>query len=233
MTMAERLHPTVRAVLPGIALMAVGLVAFLAILDAVKEGDDISTLDQPLLDWMVSIREPWLTDVMTFITNLFGPVVLPIVVGVGCLIWGLVTRRWRDPILLASAMVMSTVLSSIVKLMVERPRPDEALQVIPGLETSFSFPSGHSTGAATLVLVSGYLLWRRHEGVRSFALWMLGSVVVIGLVGGSRLYLGYHFLSDVLAGAFLGLVTLGMVVIASRLLDLRDGHEPGRQATAS
>lgn len=233
MTMAERLHPTVRAVLPGIALMAVGLVAFLAILDAVKEGDDISTLDQPLLDWMVSIREPWLTDVMTFITNLFGPVVLPIVVGVGCLIWGLVTRRWRDPILLASAMVMSTVLSSIVKLMVERPRPDEALQVIPGLETSFSFPSGHSTGAATLVLVSGYLLWRRHEGARSFALWMLGSVVVIGLVGGSRLYLGYHFLSDVLAGAFLGLVTLGMVVIASRLLDLRDGREPGRQATAS
>jgi undecaprenyl-diphosphatase len=49
----------------------------------------------------------------------------------------------------------------------------------------------------------------------------VGSVVIIALVGGSRLYLGYHFVTDVLAGACLGLVTLGLVVATSRWLDLR------------
>lgn len=217
-----------KAVLPGFVLVVAGLIAFLGILDAVLEGDDISSWDQPVLDWMVSIRTPALTDVMTFVTNMFGPVVLPIIVVIACVIWGLVSKKWRDPILLASAMVMSTVLAAIVKILVERPRPDEALQIVPGFETSFSFPSGHSTGASTLVLATGYLLWRRRGGKRSFAVWMAGTVMVIALVGGSRLYLGYHFLSDVMAGACLGLITLGLVVSASRLLDLRGGRDPGR-----
>lgn len=219
-----------KAVLPGTVLVIAGAIAFLGILDAVLEKDDISSWDQPLLDWLVSIRIPWLTDVMTFVTNLFGPVILPVIVVVACVIWGKLSHRWRDPILLASAMVMSTALSTVVKLLVERPRPADALQVIPGFETSFSFPSGHSTGASTLVLVTGYLLWRRRGGKRSFAVWMVGSIVVTVLVGGSRLYLGYHFLSDVLAGACLGIVTLGLVVSASRLLDLRGGRDPGRPA---
>ncbi|WP_430868251.1 phosphatase PAP2 family protein [Demequina aurantiaca] len=222
------LSPAMKAILPGSILVLVGAVAFLGILDAVLEGDDIETWDQPMLDWMVSIRTPWLTETMTFITNMFGPVILPIIVAVGCAIWGLTTRKWRDPILLASAMVMSTVLSTIVKILVERPRPGEDLQVVPGFETSFSFPSGHTTGASTLVLVAGYLLWRRRRGKGWLAVWMLASVLIIGIVGASRLYLGYHFLSDVLAGACLGVVTLGLVVTASRLLDLRAGRDPGR-----
>ena len=216
--------PTVwQAILPGLVITLVAAVAFLAILDAVLEKNDISSWDQPMLDWMVSIRTPWLTEVMTFVTHIFGPVVLPILVAIACVIWGLVSHRWRDPILLASAMILSTILSSIVKVIVERPRPDESLQVIPGFETSFSFPSGHTTGAATLVLVTGYLLWREHKGKRALAVWIVCSLVVVALVGGSRLYLGYHFLSDVLAGICLGFVTLGLVITASRLLDMRHG----------
>ncbi|WP_061962999.1 phosphatase PAP2 family protein [Demequina aurantiaca] len=231
MSLTDRFHkmPNAwQAILPGALLLLVGGAAFAAILDSVLEGNDIETWDQPMLDWMVSIRTPWLTDVMTFVTNMFGPVILPIIVAVACAIWGIVTRRWRDPILLASAMVMSTVLSTVIKLVVQRPRPEEDLQVVPGFETSFSFPSGHTTGASTLVLVAGYLLWRERRSKTMLAVWMVASVFIIGLVGASRLYLGYHFLSDVLAGACLGLVTLGLVVTASRLLDLRAGRDPGR-----
>lgn len=235
MNIRERLRslpPIWQALLPGVILMVGAAWALAGILDAVLERDDISSWDQPLLDWMVSIRTPWLTDALTFVTNMFGPVILPIMVAIGCGIWGVVGGRWRAPALLAGAMVASTVLAAAVKLVVQRPRPDAALQVVPGFETSFSFPSGHTTGAATFVLVSGYLLWRLRGGKRRFSVWMAGSVLVVVLVAVSRLYLGYHFLSDVMAGACLGLVTLGLVITVSRLLDLRAGRAPGRPVSA-
>jgi len=222
--MHDRYHglpAALRALVPGALLMLVAGAMFLIVLDAVREGDDISTLDLPLLNWMASIRTPWLTTSMTFVTYLFGPVVLPIIVAVSCGVWGAVTKRWRDPALLAGAMIMSTALSTLVKVLVGRERPLADFQVVAGYEASFSFPSGHATGASTLVLVTGYLLWRGRRGNWRLTMWLAASVVIIALVGGTRLYLGYHFLSDVIAGACLGLVTLGIVVIASQLLDLR------------
>jgi len=213
-------------------LSAVGVFAFGAVLDQFLDRNDIYLLDQPALNWLVSIRTEWLTTVLTWITNAFGPVVLPIVVGVACAVWARATRRWRDPVLLVCAMVMSTAIAALVKMIVHRPRPAADLQVIPGLETSFSFPSGHTTGAATLVLVTAYLVWRHHRGGRQFLAWMGASVIIVVLVGGSRLYLGYHFVTDVLAGASLGVVTLGLVVATSRWLDLRGRHPAAVEAAA-
>jgi len=214
-------------------LSAAGVFAFGVVLDQFLDRDDLYVLDQPVLNWLVSIRTEWLTTVLTGITNAFGPVVLPLVVGVACVVWALATRRWRDPVLLVCAMVMSTGIAVVVKAIVHRPRPAVDLQVIPGLETSFSFPSGHTTGAATLVLVTAYLVWRHHRGGRRFVAWMGASVIIVVLVGGSRLYLGYHFVTDVLAGASLGVVTLGLVVAASRWLDMRGHHPAAVEAGAS
>ncbi len=213
--------PTARALLPGLLLAAAGVLAFTRVLDQFLDRDDIYLIDKPVLDWLVGMRAEWLTALLTGITNAFGPVILPILVGVACVVWGKVVGTWRDPALLVSAMGMSTVVAVVVKIIVARPRPASDLQVIPGLETSYSFPSGHTTGAATLVLVTAYLLWRRRRGGRALAWWLVASAGIIALVGGSRLYLGYHFVTDVLAGACLGVVTLGLVVAASRWLDLR------------
>ena len=213
--------PMVRALLPGLFLSAAGALAFVVVLHQFLERDDLYVLDGPVLRWLVAERRPWLTDVLTGITNAFGPVLLPLVVGVACVVWALVTRRWRDPALLVGAMVVSTGIAVLVKAVVHRPRPPADLQVIPGLETSFSFPSGHTTGAATLVLVTAYVLWRHRRDGSQFVVWLAASVVIVALVGGSRLYLGYHFVTDVIAGASLGVVTLGLTVAASRWLDLR------------
>lgn len=213
--------PTMRALLPGLLLTAAGVFAFGRVLDQFLDHDDIYLIDQPALTWLVSMRVEWLTTVLTWITNAFGPAILPVLVAVACVVWGKISGTWRDPLLLVSAMVMSTVIAVAVKTLVARPRPAANLQVIPGLETSYSFPSGHTTGAATLVLVTAYLLWRRRRTRRSLAWWLVASTGIIALVGGSRLYLGYHFVTDVLAGACLGVVTLGVVVSASHWLDLR------------
>lgn len=212
---------TVRAVLPGLLLTGVGVAAFAVVLDQFLDREDLYIVDQPALNWLVSHRTPWLTTMLTWITNAFGPGILPVFVGIGCLAWWRITKRRRGPALLLGAMVTSTALAYVVKVIVHRPRPAADLQIVPGLETSFSFPSGHTTGAATLVLVTAYLWWWHRRSKRSLAVWALVSVVIIALVGGSRLYLGYHFVTDVLAGACLGVVTLGLVVVVSGWLELR------------
>ncbi|WP_062071175.1 phosphatase PAP2 family protein [Demequina sediminicola] len=207
--------------LPGLLVAAVGAFGFLHILDAVLEQDDFVTWDEPMIEWLADHRTAWLTATMTAITNVFGPIVLPILIAVGAGIWVWRTRSWRDPVLLVGAMIFSTVMTSVTKNVVGRARPSEEIQAVPGVEHSFSFPSGHTTGAATLVFVTGYLLWRHSRSRLALVLWAVASVLITGLVAFTRMYLGYHFLSDVLAGACVGLFTLGLVMCVDRCLDLR------------
>lgn len=218
-----QLPPFACAWLPGVVLSALALWGFIEILDEVLENEAFEPLDQPLLEWLAGRRVPVITAVMTVITNIFGPVILPVLIAVGAAAWGWRTRTWRDPALLVAAMVLATAFSMIVKALIGRARPNESFQFNPGLEETFSFPSGHTTGAATLVLVTAYLAWRGRRSRRALLAWALGSVVVVTLVGGSRLYLGYHFLSDVLAGACIGLFSLGLVVGVDRWLAVRSG----------
>ncbi len=226
----ESLPRAVRALAPGVLIALAGVIAFAGVLDQFLERDDLYIVDQPVLEFLADARTPWLTTSLTWVTHAFGPVILPAIIGVGCIGWYLRTREVRDPAILAGAMVLSTAIAALVKVIVERPRPEESLQVVPGFETSFSFPSGHTTGAATLVLVVAYLSWRRRHGTRALAVWAGVTTAVIVLVGGSRLYLGYHFVTDVLAGACLGLVTLGVVVAVSKWLDVRATVPPGHDS---
>lgn len=212
----------VAAVAPGALLALVGVLGFVGLLDAVRDQDDLWRLDEPVLAWMVEHRTPALTAVLTVVTTLFGPFVLPVLVAVGCVVWGRRSGTWWEPGLLAGAMVLATVVSSVLKAVIARPRPPGASMVVPGIERSFSFPSGHTIGAATLVLVGGYLVWHRHHDLRVLAVWAAVSVLVVGTVALSRLYLGYHFLTDVLAGMALAVAVLGVVVVVVRL------HDPPR-----
>ena len=216
--------------MPGLVVSALALWGFAEILDEVLENEAFKPLDQPLLEWLAQHRSPAVTTTMVVITNIFGPVLLPILIAVGAAAWGWRTRTWLDPALLVGAMAASTVISMAVKVAIGRARPEESFQLTPGLEESFSFPSGHTTGAATLVLVTAYLAWRGRRSRRALVAWSLGAVAVIALVGGSRLYLGYHFVSDVLAGACVGLLVLGLVTGIDRWLALRTGAAPASSA---
>ncbi|MBD8080631.1 phosphatase PAP2 family protein [Cellulosimicrobium arenosum] len=206
---------------PGVLLVVLGVAAFAGLLDAVRESDDVATFDDPLLAWLVTNRTAAATTVLTIVTDLFGPFVLPVLVAVGCLVWARRSGTWWEPALLAGAMVLATLVSTVLKAVVARPRPPAESMVVAGLERSFSFPSGHTIGASTLVLVGGYLIWHRHHSGRVLAVWVLVSVVVVAAVAGSRLYLGYHFLTDVLAGFSLAVAVLGVVVVVSRWHDAR------------
>ena len=215
-----------RHVVAGSALVLLGVVAFLGVLDAVREMNDLAALDSPVLDWLVAARSPGLTSVLTAVTTVSGPVVLPVLVAVGGLGWGLWRREWRAVLLLIGAMLVSTLVAFGVKLVVARPRPPVDSQLVPGLEVTYSFPSGHTAGAATLFLVLGYLIWARLRTVQAFVGWAVIAVLGTGAVAASRLYLGYHFVTDVVASVALGVAVLGLVVLVDRRRDAASRSRP-------
>jgi membrane-associated phospholipid phosphatase len=132
----------------------------------------------------------------------------------------LALRLYREvPFVLATEAVSTMV--AAIKLLVERPRPiGESIRVTSTL-LDYSFPSGH---VVTYVCLYGFLFFlvyvRFNPSVgRTAALWVLG--LVVGLVGLSRVYLGYHWASDVLGGYALGTLCLLALVEAYRLLVIR------------
>ncbi|WP_265523162.1 phosphatase PAP2 family protein [Oerskovia flava] len=223
----------VRWAWPGVVLVVLGAVAFGGLYDAVREQDDLWLVDDPILEWMVAHRSAGLTTFLTVVTTIFGPFVLPVLVAVGALVWARVAGTWWEPGLLVGAMALSTVLSVSIKALVARPRPPDDSMVVPGIEHTFSFPSGHTIGAATLVLVGGYLLWHRHHSGRLLVVWAVVSLAVTVVVAGSRLYLGYHFLTDVLAGVALAVVVLGVVVLVVRWREAQSSSPRARRASPS
>ncbi|WP_372593795.1 phosphatase PAP2 family protein [Actinotalea sp.] len=209
----------------GLGLLVAGVAAFLGVLDAVREMDDLASLDTPVLEWLAAARSPVVTAVLTAVTTVFGPVVLPVLVGLGGLGWGLWRKEWWPVLLLLGAMLGSSAVAFTLKLVIARPRPALDSQLVPGLESTYSFPSGHTAGAATLALVVAYLLWIRRPTPRSLVLWCVAAGVTVGVVALSRLYLGYHFVTDVAASVALGVAVLGAVVLI-------DGRHGGARRTS-
>ncbi|GIG41188.1 phosphatase PAP2 family protein [Cellulomonas phragmiteti] len=216
LTARVRGHGQQVAVGVGVLLVVLGTAGFLGVLDAVQEAEDLAALDDPVLTALAAGRSDVLTVVLTAITTVSGPTVLPIIVLVAALAWGLVRGRWWQAGLLAAAMVVSTLVSVAIKGIVARPRPPVDTMTVAGVESTYSFPSGHTIGAATLLLVAGYLAWVRRPAWASLLGWLALIVLGTGLVGLSRLYLGYHFLTDVTASVALAVAVLGGVVIVDR-----------------
>ncbi|HEY3437605.1 MAG TPA: phosphatase PAP2 family protein [Actinotalea sp.] len=205
-----------RAVLIGAVLVVLGIAAFLGVLDSVREKDDLAAVDLPVLHGLAAERSRPLTAVMTAVSLVTGPTILPVVVLLGAIAWGWIGKQRWQALLLAGSMIVSTVVSLTVKTIVHRPRPPLDTMTVAGVETTYSFPSGHTMGTATLLLVVGYLAWIRHPAVKSLVLWLVAILAGTFVVALSRLYLGYHFVTDVTASVALAVAVLGGVVMVDR-----------------
>jgi undecaprenyl-diphosphatase len=124
---------------------------------------------------------------------------------------------WREAIFVLATEGAGLV-AATVKLLVERPRPTaEAVQVASTL-LDYSFPSGHVVGYVTLFGFLAFVLFVRFKRSwwRTLALVLLG--LLIGLVGLSRIHLGYHWASDVFGGYAFGTAYLLVLIEAYRLV---------------
>jgi len=117
-------------------------------------------------------------------------------------------RQARTAALLAMTMIGMAVLDITLKLAFHRPRP---LAYFGPTPTTYSFPSGHAMGSVCFYGVLAAILAARASGRRAkWCIWT-GAVLLIGMIGYSRIYLGVHYPSDVIAGYCAGAVWVGAV----------------------
>lgn len=206
--------------------------AFGAVLQDVLAHDELELVDRPVALFFVSHREAWLTRLLQDLTNLGSiRILLPLIVAVG-VGWWLRRRTWRPLALLAAAYLGADLAFNAVKQLVQRPRPPAVILLKP--VAGPSFPSGH---AAQAVAVYGMLAalaaatttsWPRKVGAWAAA------VVIVGVVAVSRLYLGAHWLTDVLGGLALGAAWLFALLTSVRTIDQLRAHradQPPHAAT--
>ncbi len=200
---ATRLGGQEPAILWALGLASLAAWAFVALANEVSEGDT-RAIDRAILLALRTpghpadpLGPPWLEEMMRDFTALGGVAVLALIVlaVVGFL---LLRRKRRTALLVLVASGGGIVLSSVLKFGFERPRPE----LVPhgSIVYTSSFPSGHSMMSAIVYLTLGALLARAQPDRRLKAYLILLSVGVTLLVGFSRIYLGVHWPTDVLAG---------------------------------
>ncbi len=231
----------VNLVLVACLLVVGGSWAFVEIADQVQDNKT-----QRFDEWAVralrqkddpskTIGPPLLAEVGRDLTALGGVAVLSLVTlaVVGFL---LLQRKFGSAAFVGIATVGGLVISVVLKHLVDRPRPE----IVPHLSLVYtsSFPSGHSMLSATVYLTLGALL-SRFTPHRSLKIYFVSVAVMLSfLVGVSRVYMGVHYPTDVLAGWTAGLVWALLCWLAARYLQRRgrverDVEEAGdRQATA-
>lgn len=211
----------------SVILAVVGVALFIATLISVVQADGLSSIDGPVHDWLVTERSAPVTAIMIFLAVVFGPVALPIIILVIIVAWSIAAKHAWRPILLASAMLSGVIISQIILHIVRRSRPPID-QMLFGADQTFSFPSGHVLGACDFLLVGTFLIFSRRTNRRAAVFGFIGAGFGIVLAAISRLYLGYHWLSDALASFSLSLLILGGVIA---LDTWRTARVPGEAIT--
>lgn len=166
-----------------------------------------ATIDRAILLWFRRddlrrlIGPPWLQEMMRDFTALGGIGVL-VLVTCGVATYLILERKRHAAVLLVVATLTGLVISQLAKLGFARPRPD--LEPVSTIVMTASFPSGHSTMAAVVYLTCGVLIasYRTRRLVKTYVI-VLAAMISL-LVGFSRIYLGVHWPTDVLAGLCLG-----------------------------
>ena len=198
------------AAAPGLVIAAGGIAAIAVLADAARESNGLASDDPALANDVLGLRTVQLTDVARALTFLGDVPVLMVFTLIAALVLWRVTKSRRPAVVLLVAMAGSAALTYGVKLLVERPRPGVGY-VLGAVDTTYSFPSGHTLNSAVFFLTLAGLLWMLRAGL----VWRItGTAVAVLLsvgIGLSRIYLGYHWATDVLAAWLLAATWLSLV----------------------
>jgi membrane-associated phospholipid phosphatase len=184
----------------GVLVVVVGGVIAGLFVARVWPAQVLTLVDRPVTRALVGARDPQLTTVMHAATWLGGTAFVTAVLAVAAVVSYMKTRRRRWPAFLAATILGAVALDNLVKYVINRPRPNIQPLVDP---FGSSFPSGHSAAAAALCGSLAYLLTRDQGRAAKVWIWATAAVVVVA-VAVSRIYLGAHWLTDVIGGATLG-----------------------------
>jgi undecaprenyl-diphosphatase len=222
---SRRERTELRILLGALAALALAI-AFVLVAGNVIEGDT-REFDERVIRTLRRGDDPsrpigpaWLTAGALDVTALGGPTVLGLVV-LGVTGYLLLHRLYRTGAFVFVASCGGWVLNWALKQAFARPRPD----LVPHLRDvmSTSFPSGHALTSAAVYLTLGTLLMRlAHGRLAKFYCIALAMLATL-LVGSSRVFLGVHYPTDVLAGWLIGLSWAILCWLAERVLERRAG----------
>jgi undecaprenyl-diphosphatase len=208
----RQLSPTGLAILvagvgAGVALG--GALLFAKLTQSVLSNGGAVSVDVRMYHWVLDHRTAWVTDVMTFVTHLASGLVVAAITA-AVVVWSGIRRRWGDAAFMVSATAGAAVLTLVAKHLVGRARPETANQLVQ--VTGAAFPSAHAAEAVACYGALAFLvtIWRRSIWVAVSA-WASAGVLAAA-IGWSRVYLGVHWLSDVVAGWALGLSWLAVLI---------------------
>lgn len=208
-----------------VSAIGAGLFVFIALAEEVMEGERI-VFDRSILlffrhsdNLAITIGPEWVKEAAVEITALGGyPAITLLTVGVvGFLA---ISGRRGNAVYVLLSVIGGALLSSILKIVIDRARPDlvEQLDVIH----TASFPSGHALITTVTYLTLGSLVVRQVPTMREKAYVMGAAIFVALLVGVTRVYLGVHWPSDVIAGWALGTAWAALVWCGAELAERRE-----------
>jgi membrane-associated phospholipid phosphatase len=154
---------------------------------------EVFAFDAPVQNMLHAMATPtldWFFVLVSRVGYLWGVVPLDLTV----LMWLVFRRQFRDGLFFGIAVIGSAALNIVAKIYFARLRPDLWLSLAP--ETTYSFPSGHAMGSATLGMALIILCWPTRWRWPT----MVAATLFVFLVGVSRVYLGVHYPSDIIAG---------------------------------
>ena len=203
------------------ATIAVGCTwAFSELAERVRAGST-QPFDDAVMRWIAAHQNPKVQMMMLEVTSLgTGTVVAMIVFIAGLFLW--LNTHKHSAILLIAATFGAMVLDNLLKIGFDRPRP----QVFKWgtYAVSSSFPSGHAMSSVVVYGTVAYLAARLQQNTRSRILTMVFAALIILAICSSRLYLGVHFPSDVLAGLVIGLAWAGFCMAVLEAAQLYAKH---------
>jgi undecaprenyl-diphosphatase len=218
----------------GLGACALVLV-FLVLAGEVMEGETLA-FDKKIVLAFRKADDPsrpvgpaWMTGALLDLTALGGPAVLGLVVlaVIGFLV---LQQRYRTAFFIFLTAASGEVVGYAMKNVFLRPRPS----LVPHLREVFSnssFPSGHAMQSAIVYLTLGAMLMRIAEG-RLTKIYCMGMAMLLTfLVGLSRLWLGVHYPTDVLAGWIVGLFWASLCWLIAQHYEVRAGIKAERKKT--
>jgi len=175
----------------------------------------IASLDTQVLQTLYAARTPELVLFFSWVTLLGNTFVITIVaISMIVILWR--HKRFEYKAGLAVALFGSLLASYLIKIVVERARPDIALHAIA--EAGYSFPSMHATVAMATYGFLIYMTYKLMHPPHHRPPWIIFLSALILLIGFSRLYLGVHYASDVIAGFAIGGLFLSLGIVVARKL---------------
>ncbi len=200
----KRLEPKVFTGLPltiFIIVFLILLATFIGLTNAIVNSAPIVNLDNNLANTLYHLRTPQGVKVFYTITNFADQITIVIL-----LVLSLIYLYFKKELAYLYAIIITFIGAEgsafLIKILINRARPGADLAYY--LETSKSFPSGHSTAAmAFFGFVTYYIIHHINNNSKK-SLFILIGTILIGLIGFSRLYLVEHYLSDVLGGFLIG-----------------------------